>query len=353
MFRNGRWISASIMLSMMIAACSPVQPQANAENFVAPESTSLDLPEQTATPWFPTPDNSREVIELSTPGGWERALSENANDLSTNGMEVHIQNGLSPEIFNAQKSLGFNMLTTFDLNGYRYDLLADFNVGSTLINMDGTDFAGYYLISTVAHVSNLGYVAPQLEDAIHEQYGSGFINYKSTTVQNINVGGVSLNKNQFGMVSFFDNYDRNYTDQTYILVPQSLIPPEMQNSALPFDRILFSAPNRDLKYSNKCNPMETGYAATAFTGGTYAGEYGNAVLIKGLLFGKNCSGTPVGATDASGINYLAGIAAGNFSNRPGNGDLGLVQPYSQVGRQGLLDLLAVAKLDLDLKNNQP
>jgi hypothetical protein len=42
------------MLSMMIAACSPVQPQANAKNFVAPEST-LDLPEQTATPWFPTP----------------------------------------------------------------------------------------------------------------------------------------------------------------------------------------------------------------------------------------------------------------------------------------------------------
>jgi hypothetical protein len=45
------------------------------------------------------------------------------------------------------------------------------------------------------------------EDAIHEQYGSGFINYKSTTVQNIKCRWVSLNKISLAWL-LFDNYDR-------------------------------------------------------------------------------------------------------------------------------------------------
>lgn len=353
MFRNGRLISTSVLFAMAVGACTPVTTPSASEIQPVPNPNSLSVPVPTEANPFPTADMDPTIVALATPEARGTAMAENANAYATEGPNVIIDRGFPPEILKAQTQLGLEISTHFIYENVERVSIGGFKADATLINLDGTDLNEFILISTAGHVRDLGYIASEIETDIHSQLGDAYINFLNVNVNKITVGGTEITSDMFGMVSFFDNFDKSYVDAGFILVRKSDLPQNLIDSALPFDKISFTKPDASMVYSNMCNPVETGYQPVVFTDATYAGDFGNATLIEGMVSGGGCSGSGVGGTDANGNSFLSGINVANFANRVGSGNLIVVQNYSYFGRQGMLDILTVAKLDLDLKASQP
>lgn len=216
-------------------------------------------------------------------------------------------------------------------------LSKDIYLGSTLIDMAGTMYEGYFLSISAAHGFSWQGVGNLIEGIIKGQPELNSITLDDT---------ITLERNNFGLSYEDQQKGGDKADWAFLLIDKNDLKEDelskLTNASLPFSSILFDSLTSTQGFYGICTPESENPYPIIANNAKYVDNFNqNYIEINPWPVVKSCSGTGAFTPDESNNPKDIGIVV------RGDQDTAVVYPFSEMGRSKLFENIGKAYADLN------
>lgn len=278
--------------------------------------------------------------DLVTPEVRETAIVATAVSVQCEGELGLINNDAFPEVAISSQSIVDNKFTvTAKVDGEEYSADISFKLDSTIVNMDGTEFADYLVYISAGHGVSEGIKAQTLQSIMIDRKTTD-VQIEKLDLMEIRLGGdLTLKPGEFGY-SFADdaNQDFNIT-----VIPLKNIPTDvadkLKKSAVPYKDLMFDKNPPNDGYYGYCKPGTSDYKPIVAINAENVGwDFYNPqfVDIEPYMADPGCSGSGVFVKTKDGVKYF-GIVVQRRNWIPGEAKFTVVFPLSKIGETSFME----------------
>lgn len=275
---------------------------------------------------------------LLDPGARATAMMATAQSVEAVGEAGLEQDGYPLEALKSQKDLSVFYSVNASVNGSEITEVVKSQLASTLIDMEGTDMGGYFVLASAGHGFSRDSLDADILSYLKSEYGTENVQINSVKIDEINVNEqVILNAGEFGVDARGDILE----DSAFIafrkdnLTPEALI--ELQGESMKADKISFKEPDGNTNAFGYCRTSDTGFRPVASINIKFSGYAFARARFKPFLIGNGCSGAMLGEIYADGSWTNLGIIVADNRNQQGQNTDALVSLYSGMGEENFLN----------------
>lgn len=261
--------------------------------------------------------------------------------------EEFIAENFSEKIKSSQKSLDL----TYQLLVNEAPVTFNFRMGSTVVDLEGTDYSDFLLVISAGH----GFSLMNLDKKIYEhfkQLGNPNVYFQNEELKSITLGDtITLDRSQFGLYSEFYSVDGT-EDFAFLAISKKNLSEEaleqIIKDAVPASSISFAPQVEEQRYYGVCYPKDNGGTPAEANGVKSVGEYEDLIYIKPWKkVREECSGNGVFVKDEQGKVKLVASVARFVEDE----DTAIIYPFLNLGEDRFFESvkIAVEEVSSDVK----